>query len=138
MRQRRLMNQINVVPYIDVMLVLLVIFMVTAPMIQPGTISVPSAGPGTPPPQATAIIIEVKADGALALRASNSATSRPIRKDQLELNLREALTKNSEQPFLVAAHSKLDYQKVIDVLETARAAGVRKISLVTQSSNAPK
>jgi Cell division and transport-associated protein TolR (TC 2.C.1.2.1) len=44
MRQRRLMNQINVVPYIDVMLVLLVIFMVTAPMIQQGTINVPSAG----------------------------------------------------------------------------------------------
>ena len=51
MRQRRLMNQINVVPYIDVMLVLLVIFMVTAPMIQQGTINVPSAGAGTPPPQ---------------------------------------------------------------------------------------
>ena len=48
MRQRRLMNQINVVPYIDVMLVLLVIFMVTAPMIQQGTINVPSAGAGTP------------------------------------------------------------------------------------------
>ncbi len=47
MRQRRLMNQINVVPYIDVMLVLLVIFMVTAPMIQQGTINVPSAGAGT-------------------------------------------------------------------------------------------
>jgi len=43
------MNQINVVPYIDVMLVLLVIFMVTAPMIQQGTINVPSAGAGTPP-----------------------------------------------------------------------------------------
>ncbi|WP_288022586.1 biopolymer transporter ExbD, partial [Thauera sp.] len=43
MRQRRLMNQINVVPYIDVMLVLLVIFMVTAPMVQTGNINVPSA-----------------------------------------------------------------------------------------------
>ncbi len=136
MRQRRLMNQINVVPYIDVMLVLLVIFMVTAPMIQHGTINVPSAGPGTPPPQADAITIEVKANGALALRAGT--TSRPIRKDQLELNLKEALTKNAEQPFLVDADSKLDYQKVIDVLETARSAGVRKISLVTQSSNAGK
>ena len=137
MRQRRLMNQINVVPYIDVMLVLLVIFMVTAPMIQHGTINVPSAGPGTPPPQADAITIEVKADGALALRSSNNP-SRPIRKDQLELSLKEALTKSPEQPFLVDADSKLDYQKVIDVLETARSAGVRKISLVTQSSNARK
>ena len=138
MRQRRLMNQINVVPYIDVMLVLLVIFMVTAPMIQQGTINVPSAGAGTPPPQAEAIFIEVKADGAYALRASNSGSSRPVRRDQLSTALKDALAKNPEQPFLVAADSKLDYQKVIDVLETARDAGVRKISLVTQSATSQK
>ncbi|MEZ5612711.1 protein TolR [Thauera sp. WH-2] len=138
MRQRRLMNQINVVPYIDVMLVLLVIFMVTAPMIQQGTINVPSAGAGTPPPQAEAIFIEVKADGAYALRASNSGTPRPVRRDQLSTALKDALAKNPEQPFLVAADSKLDYQKVIDVLETARNAGVRKISLVTQSATTQK
>ncbi len=138
MRQRRLMNQINVVPYIDVMLVLLVIFMVTAPMIQQGTINVPSAGAGTPPPQFEAIFIEVKADGAYALRASNSSTSRPVRRDQLSTALKDALAKNPEQPFLVAADSKLDYQKVIDVLETARDAGVRKISLVTQSATSQK
>ena len=138
MRQRRLMNQINVVPYIDVMLVLLVIFMVTAPMIQQGTITGPSAGAGTPPPQSEAIFIEVKADGAYALRASNSGTSRPVRRDQLSTALKDALAKNPEQPFLVAADSKLDYQKVIDVLETARDAGVRKISLVTQSATSQK
>ncbi|MFT3760781.1 protein TolR [Thauera sp.] len=138
MRQRRLMNQINVVPYIDVMLVLLVIFMVTAPMIQQGTIDVPSAGAGTPPPKAEALVIEVDAAGKLALRASNSGTSRPLRNDQLEPALQEALQKNPDQAFLVAANSKLDYQKVIDVLEVARGAGVRKISLVTQSSTSQK
>jgi biopolymer transport protein TolR len=138
MRQRRLMNQINVVPYIDVMLVLLVIFMVTAPMIQQGTINVPAAGAGTPPPQAEAIFIEVKADGALAMRPGNSGSSRTIRKDQLGTVLQEAVAKNPEQAFLVAADSKLDYQKVIDVLEVARSAGVRKISLVTQSATTTK
>ncbi|HAF54119.1 MAG TPA: protein TolR [Thauera sp.] len=138
MRQRRLMNQINVVPYIDVMLVLLVIFMVTAPMIQQGTINVPSAGAGTPPPQAEAIFIEVKADGALAMRPGNIGSSRAIRKDQLGTVLQEAVAKNPEQAFLVAADSKLDYQKVIDVLEVARSAGVRKISLVTQSATTAK
>jgi len=112
------MNQINVVPYIDVMLVLLVIFMVTA--------------------QAEAIFIEVKADGALALRPSTSGNARAIRKDQLGIALQDALAKNPEQAFLVAADSKLDYQKVIDVLEVARGAGVRKISLVTQSATTQK
>ncbi|AVR89758.1 ExbD/TolR family protein [Thauera aromatica] len=142
MRQRRLMNQINVVPYIDVMLVLLVIFMVTAPMIQQGTINVPSAGAGTPPPQAEAIFIEVKTGTsgglALALRPSTSGNSLPIRNDQLETALKDAIAKNPEQTFLVAAESKLEYQKVIDVLETARSAGVRKISLVTQSATTAK
>jgi biopolymer transport protein TolR len=134
MRQRRLMNQINVVPYIDVMLVLLVIFMVTAPMIQPGTIDVPSAGVSASPP-AEAIVIEVKADGTMAVRASSSATARPISDRQFEGMLKDALAKNPEQPFLVAASKELQYQKVIDVLEAARAAGVRKISLQTQAGS---
>jgi biopolymer transport protein TolR len=129
------MNQINVVPYIDVMLVLLVIFMVTAPMIQQGTIDIPSAGSGTPPPQAEAIFIEIAADGALALRPGTSAQPRALRNEQLAPALQEALAANPEQPFLVAADSSLNYQKVIDVLEVARTAGVRKISLITQSTS---
>lgn len=137
MRQRRLMNQINVVPYIDVMLVLLVIFMVTAPMIQTGTINVPSAGQVSAPPT-QAIVIEVKADGALALRASTSGTSRPVSNTEFQRAISEALAKNAEQSFLVAADSKLPYQKVIDVLEAARNAGVQKISLQTQSSTASR
>ena len=62
----------------------------------------------------------------------------PQRVAEFVKSLKEALTKGPEQPFLVDADSKLDYQKVIDVLETARSAGVRKISLVTQSSAARK
>ncbi len=134
MRQRRLMNQINVVPYIDVMLVLLVIFMATAPMIQTGTINVPSAGTISSPP-AEAIVIELKADGAMALRQSASTNSRPVSNLQFQKAIADALAKNPEQPFLVAADSKLQYQKVIDVLEAARNAGVSKISLQTQAGS---
>ncbi|MBS0513466.1 MAG: protein TolR [Proteobacteria bacterium] len=135
MRQRRLMNQINVVPYIDVMLVLLVIFMVTAPMIQPGTINVPSAGTVSAPP-AEAIVIEVKPDRKYGLRMSSSAASRPVTELELQREIRNALAKNPEQPFLVAADRKLEYQVVIDVLEAARGAGVTKISLQTQGGSA--
>ena len=63
-RNRRLMNQINVVPYIDVMLVLLVIFMVTAPMIQTGSVDLPSVGKASEVP-AEPLQSEVGADGAL-------------------------------------------------------------------------
>ncbi|MDP2752719.1 MAG: biopolymer transporter ExbD, partial [Rhodocyclaceae bacterium] len=67
MRQRRLKHEINVVPYIDVMLVLLVIFMVTAPMIQTGSVELPSVGKSSQPPVAPLEII-VKSDGELMLR----------------------------------------------------------------------
>ena len=130
----RLKAEINIVPYIDVMLVLLVIFMVTAPMVQTGTINVPSAGQVSTPPT-EAIVIEVKADGALALRPTTSASSRPVTALEFQGALADALQKNPEQSFLVAADAKLDYQKVIDVLEAARLAGVQKISLQTQSGS---
>ena len=134
MRQRRLMNQINVVPYIDVMLVLLVIFMVTAPMVQPGNIDVPSSGPLAAPP-AEAMIIEVSKDGSLALRKSSSASGKKLSNLEFQREMKQAVASNPDQPFLVAADSGLQYQKVIDILETARELGVKKISLQTQSGN---
>jgi biopolymer transport protein TolR len=76
MRQRRLMNQINVVPYIDVMLVLLVIFMVTAPMIQSGSVNLPSVDK-VPAPPTDAMIVTVKPDGELTLRQTSQATEKP-------------------------------------------------------------
>jgi biopolymer transport protein TolR len=134
MRQRRLMNQINVVPYIDVMLVLLVIFMVTAPMIQTGSIDIPSAGTVASPP-AEAMVIEVKPDRSLAVRQTASAPSRPVSDLELQRVLRAALEANPDQPFLVAASKELPYQRVIDVLEAVRTAGARKVSLQTQAGS---
>ncbi|THF62887.1 ExbD/TolR family protein [Pseudothauera nasutitermitis] len=132
MRQRRLMNQINVVPYIDVMLVLLVIFMVTAPMIQTGNIDVPTAGELTAPP-AEAMVIAVEADRSLSVKESGSAPERKVSDLELQRFITEALAANPEQPFLVAADKTLPYQTVIDVLEAVRTAGVRKVSLQTAS-----
>ncbi len=136
MRQRRLMNQINVVPYIDVMLVLLVIFMVTAPMIQPGAIDVPSAG-SLPAPKVDAMVIEIKSNNSLAWspNSSGAAAARPISNIELERILKDAIAKNPEQSFLVRADKTIQYQKVMDVLEAARKLGVRKISLQTQSGS---
>ncbi len=133
MRQRRLMNQINVVPYIDVMLVLLVIFMVTAPMVQPGIIDVPSAGT-LPAPPARAVVIGIKKDGSLTWQSDASMPARDITPVEFHREIAQTLAATPEQPFLVAADKGLEYQKVIDVLETARSAGVRKISLQTSSA----
>ncbi|HTH39366.1 MAG TPA: biopolymer transporter ExbD, partial [Rhodocyclaceae bacterium] len=73
-RQRRLKSDINIVPYIDVMLVLLVIFMVTAPMIQPSSVDLPSVGKSNTPPVAPLEVI-IRADQTLALRDRSKAGS---------------------------------------------------------------
>jgi biopolymer transport protein TolR len=135
MRQRRLKNEINVVPYIDVMLVLLVIFMVTSPMMQAGSIDVPSAGPLVAPPTEAAII-EISRDGKLALKKTVNDKSVPLSIVEFQGELKKLIA--SDTPVLVAAHNELPYQKVIDVLETAREQGVKKISLQTKSSSTGK
>ena len=132
MRQRRLKNEINVVPYIDVMLVLLVIFMVTAPMMQTGNIDLPSAGPLVAPPDEAAVI-EIGKDGKLALKQTASAKAVPLSFVDFQRELKKLIA--TDRPVLVAAHNELSYQKVIDVLEEARKQGIKKISLQTQSSS---
>ena len=89
MRQRRLMNQINVVPYIDVMLVLLVIFMVTAPMIQTGDIDLPSVGKANTQPPVAPLEVIVRADGGLALRdRSKGDQEQAIERSELAARLK--------------------------------------------------
>ena len=72
MRERRLKNEINVVPYIDVMLVLLVIFMVTAPMMTTASIDVPSVGKAAQAP-AEALQVNIRADQSLSLSLAGKA-----------------------------------------------------------------
>ena len=133
MRQRRLMNQINVVPYIDVMLVLLGIFMVTAPMIPTGGIPGPTAGTLAAPPT-EAMVISVDAQRSLSVRASARAAERKLTDLEFQRFLAEALAANPEQTFLIAADETLPYQTVIDVLEAVRTAGVKRVSLQTAAS----
>jgi len=132
MRTRRQKNEINVVPYIDVMLVLLVIFMVTSPMMQSGSIDLPSAGPLATPP-AEAAIIEVDKEGKLFLKRTVNDKATPLSYVEFQRELKKLI--DTEQPILVAAHNELPYQSVIDVLEAARELGVKKISLQTQSGS---
>ena len=135
-RNRRLMNQINVVPYIDVMLVLLVIFMVTAPMVQTGTVDIPSAGTAATV-SAEAVTIEVAADRTLAIRMTASSAPETVSRLELQRRLSAALTLNPDQGILIAADRTLDYQHVIDVLEAVRQLGARRVSLLTQGTGNP-
>jgi biopolymer transport protein TolR len=132
-RQRRLINDINVVPYIDVMLVLLVIFMVTAPMIQHGTVDLPSVAKSSQPaPEPLEVMIEQDGDIRLTNRAQDGA-ERSVSRAALARTVREILAKNPQQPVLIAADKRVRYEMVMNVMDELQRAQVQRIGLLVQS-----
>ena len=124
-RSRRLMNQINVVPYIDVMLVLLVIFMVTAPMTNPGVVELPSVGQALKQPSAP-LIITVKTDKTTEL------DGRRLQRDQLLAAVRDSLARHPGQAVVIAADKNVRYDDVLGVLDLLRQNIVGKVGLLVK------
>lgn len=131
MRQRRLMNQINVVPYIDVMLVLLVIFMVAAPMMQHGSVEVPNISDQPPPPD-QAIHVVVEPNQQFALRRTPAAQKEAIDPLELHRTLTELREENPEQRIVVEAERSVPYEDVMKALDEIRRAGFPRAGLLTQ------
>jgi biopolymer transport protein TolR len=126
------MSQINVVPYIDVMLVLLVIFMITAPLMNPGQIDLPSVGKSLAPPVAPLEII-IKKDTTLALRDhAKGGQEVPVSRDELANNLQKKLEKNAEQPVVISADKNVRYEEVINIMDMLQQQHIKKIGLLTR------
>ena len=123
-RKRRLMNQINVVPYIDVTLVLLVIFMVTAPMTNPGVVDLPKVGQALKQPQLPPIVLTIKLNNKIELE--NKAMPR----DELLLAVRQALSKSPERSVVIAADKNVKYDDVISVMDLLKQNIVDKVGLL--------
>ena len=117
------MNQINVVPYIDVMLVLLVIFMITAPMTNPGVVDLPRVGQSLKQ-QVTPIVISIKKD------ASTEIKGKKYKKDDLLAYIKASLDKNPEQSVVIAANKKVQYQEVIIVMDLLKQNAINKVGLL--------
>ena len=131
-RQRKLMNQINVVPYIDVMLVLLIIFMITAPLINPGQIELPQVGQALKPPVAP-LEISIKEDKRLLLRDREAAQKeREISRDDLVQAVKEKQEKNPEQAVVIAADKNVRYEEVLNVMDILQQNQVKKIGLLAK------
>lgn len=132
MKQRRLMNDINVVPYIDVMLVLLVIFMVTAPMPPAGSVNLPSVGKSAQPPTAPLEVI-VKADASLALRdRANDSPEKTVTRTELVDYIKQVQIKNPQQPVLIAGDKDVKYEAVLDVMDELQRQQIEKIGLLVK------
>jgi biopolymer transport protein TolR len=123
-RKRRMMNQINVVPYIDVTLVLLVIFMVTAPMTNPGVVELPGAGQSLNQPKLPPVVVTVKKDGGTEL------DGKTMQRDELLLAVRNALAKSPERSVVIAADKSVKYEDVIGVMDLLKTNKVDKVGLL--------
>jgi len=119
LRKRRVMNQINVVPYIDVTLVLLVIFMVTAPMTNPGVVELPKVGGEILKQQTTPIVITLMANGKIEFQ------EKQLSSDQLLFEIKKQVEKEPDRAFVISADKKVNYEKVIEVLELLKKSGAK-------------
>jgi biopolymer transport protein TolR len=129
MRPRRLKNEINVVPYIDVMLVLLVIFMVAAPMMSTGSVDLPTTGKSSQVPSNPVRVI-VRADGSLAVKDAKGGDV-SVDRPGLAAYLRAEQAKNEELAVLVAGDRNAKYEAVLDVLDRVKALGIKRVGLET-------
>ncbi len=131
-RPRRLMNQINVVPYIDVMLVLLVIFMITAPLINAGQIDLPQIGKALAPPVAP-LEVGIKANKTLLLRdRSTSPSERVVSQEELIQAIKAKQSKNPDQAVVIAADKNVRYEEVLKVMDVLQQNQVKKIGLLVK------
>lgn len=128
--KRRLMNEINVVPYIDVMLVLLIIFMITAPLIPPGQVELPSIGKSSSPPVEPLEVI-IAADGNLTLRdRSRVGDEQKVNRTQLVAIIKNKQALNTEQPVVIAADKNVRYEEVINIMDVLEQEQVKKVGLL--------
>ncbi|MGL4668876.1 MAG: protein TolR [Saezia sp.] len=123
------MSEMNVVPYIDVMLVLLIIFMVTAPMLATGAIEIPSAGAASRTPEQF-IRVSINISQEITLSNTSGATT-PITLEQLVAEVKAMQGDSREIPVIIAADKQLPYEKVVQILNTLQENNVHRVGLLT-------
>jgi biopolymer transport protein TolR len=128
-RGRRTINEINMVPFIDVMLVLLIIFMVTAPLITPSMINLPSVGKADRSPDT---FVQVLIDG------TSNAPAQDTTKDRLVERVRQLQgtpgADGKTAPVVISADKNVKYESVVEVMDRLQRAGIERVGLSVQTS----
>lgn len=134
---RRTMSDINMVPFIDVMLVLLIIFMVTAPLLTPSMIDVPSVGKASTAPEQV-ITLEIDKDLHIVVKSKKAGQSSPSMQDatmenaaSLALQLQAG---NASTPVIISADKKIAYENVVKLMDKLQRAGVQRVGLAVSLS----
>ena len=131
-RKRGPMHEINIVPYVDVMLVLLVIFMVTAPLVTPGVIDLPTVGKAGQP-KSVPIEIVVMEDQKLVVRERDAGgrlvSEQPVTRAALTQIIKQRQAKTPELAVLIAADKNVRYEAVLNVMDDLRSQSVPRVGL---------
>jgi biopolymer transport protein TolR len=129
--RRRTINEINMVPFIDVMLVLLIIFMVSAPLITTGLVDLPTVGKSRQKP-AHVIELVVGADESLRMRLDGKdPQSVPMR--SIATRVLEAQAGDAQTPVVISADKAVKYEAVVKVMDSLQKAGVQRVGLMVKS-----
>jgi biopolymer transport protein TolR len=134
-RGRRTINEINMVPFIDVMLVLLIIFMVTAPLIAPSQIALPSVGQAARQPDRF-IQVVIDKDERLQVREGNSSADSPeVPMGQLVARVKQLQGSGTEPPpVIISADKNVKYDVVVRVMGQLQSNGIARVGLAVQTS----
>jgi biopolymer transport protein TolR len=132
-KRRKPMSEINVVPYIDVMLVLLIIFMITAPLVTQGVrVELPQADAEPLPEEAEQpLVISVSQAGDLYLDVGEGK-DRPVDEETVVLRVAAVLEHKPKTPVMVRADARVDYGRVVRAMVLAQAGGAPSVGLVTE------
>ncbi|GAB3630336.1 protein TolR [Pandoraea terrae] len=128
------MAEMNVVPYIDVMLVLLVIFMVAAPLVAPSIVNLPSVANASPQQQTPPVVVNIEANNQLLVRYKDGDNAYEQRMSSADLLafLQGRQQSNPEQPVVIAADKTVRYEIVMDVMSDLKAQGVKRVGLLVK------
>jgi biopolymer transport protein TolR len=132
-RGRRAIAEINVVPYIDVMLVLLIIFMVTAPFVNPAVVDLPSVSRSSQKPSVLPVEVVIKADGALSLRLREPKPSEfAVDHVRLVAEVLQRQAINPDLPVVISADKAVRYETVLQVMDELNKNNVRRVGLTVK------
>ena len=136
LRTRKLKSEINVVPYIDVMLVLLVIFMITAPLLNLGVdINLPQSNARTVETKKDPVVVSVDAGGGYTLKLQD-ASKKSVDAAQLDAEIRALVKANPDIAVFVAGDGKASYDTVYQAMVLLQQAGVEQVGLMSKPTEA--
>ena len=133
-RRRRTINEINMVPFIDVMLVLLIIFMISAPLITTGIVDLPSVGKSRAQPEHVINVI-VGADEKIKLKFDKDEPV-PLPLSRLAEQVRLAQTGEATTPVIISADRSVKYEAVVKVMDSLQSAGIQRVGLAVRNGAA--